>query len=74
MKWVLVLYFAGLGNQSPTVATSIGPYDTRDGCLAVGSQMAMKDGWKGFCYPVGAIPMKQKPEAPAAEKPEKKKP
>lgn len=70
MKWFLVLYFAGLGGQGATVATSIGPYDDREGCLAIGSQMAMKDGWKGFCYPVGTIPLK----TPAVKKPDASSP
>ena len=71
MKWVLVLYFAGLGGQAQ-VATSIGPYDDRDGCMAVGAQLASKDGWKGFCYPIGDVPLK-KPDAPAEKKTEGKK-
>lgn len=70
MKWVLVLYFAGLGGQGQMAATSIGPYENRDSCAAAG-QLALKDGWKGFCYPVGDLPLK-KPDAPAAgKKPEK---
>lgn len=64
MKWFLVLYFAGLGGEAK-VATSVGPYENRDGCAAVG-QLAIKDGWKAFCYPVGDVPLK-KPDAPKAE-------
>lgn len=70
MKWILVLYFAGLGNQGQMAATSIGPYDNKQSCLAVGQLMAAKDGWKGFCYPVGDIPLKENKEqgAPAPKK------
>lgn len=67
VKWMLVLYFAGLaGSGAPPVATSIGPFDQRDGCFAVGA-LAQKDGWKGWCYPIGDVPLK-KTEAPAPDK------
>jgi hypothetical protein len=71
MKWMLVLYFIGLGGQAPAL-TSIGPYESRDGCFAVG-QLAAKDGLRGFCYPVGDVPLK-KPEPSAEKKPEPEAP
>lgn len=73
MTWFLVLLFTGLGNVSP-VATSMGPFegpDARAGCFAV-AQLAAKDGWKGFCYPAGVVPL-NKPEAKAPEPEPKKK-
>lgn len=69
MKWMLVLLYTGLGNAEQ-VATAIGPYDNGDQCIAI-RQLVSKDGWKGFCYPVGNIPL-QKRES--EKKPEKKKP
>lgn len=65
MKWMLVLYFVALGGDTK-VATSIGPYDEQPACAAVG-QLAIKNGWKAECYPVGTIPLK-KTEAPAPAK------
>lgn len=67
MKWFLVLYFAGVAGAQ--VSTSIGPYDSRDGCVAIG-QLAVKDGWRVYCYPVGKIPLQ--PAAKTDEKPAEK--
>lgn len=61
MKFFLVLYFAG-GLNGGTVATSIGPYDDQPSC-DIALKYSAKDGWKGFCYPIGHIEIKQQ-EAP----------
>jgi hypothetical protein len=69
MKWMLILYFVALGGEA-RVATSIGPFDEQPGCAAVG-QLAMKNGWKAECYPVGSVPLK-KPPGPAPKKDDQK--
>lgn len=67
MKWVLVLYFMGGLSASPA-GVAIGPYDDRPSCDIAG-QLASRDGWRPFCYPIGKLELK-KPEAEAPKKQE----
>ncbi|WP_119270892.1 hypothetical protein [Taklimakanibacter deserti] len=72
MKWVLILLAVG-GTAGPGVQAgfSVGEYPTQDQCRAV-AKLAINDGFKPYCYPVGDVSaLMKKPDA-AGPKPEKK--
>lgn len=67
MKWVLVLLaIGGTGDAGVKAGLAVGEYDTRDGCAAV-AKIAIQDGFKPYCYPVGDVPLKTPDAAPKAD-------